>query len=308
MSLTVVSSTLKSEEGSQSESGNNYTVVYSVVYSGTYSVAAILNYPRTGMAPTAYPWVRAMHLDDPTAYCSELTCKKLATGTATKNGVAEVTATFSPITAAMEASPPGEKSPRITRRNLEIYVTDGMDAAGYAYLNSAGARYPEPPEHLVPGCVEFSIDFETTTNPQDLTDVYAGTMNGLEWNGKAARTCALIGCETEKVVEFDEGGMVTYWKCSAKLWHNPNGWVYRLIDNGFEVRDDDNDQVTATDKNGIPKQVPTLLDGLGKPLAAGNDPVIFGPDDDGDYAIDGFYRQFKSYSWATIPLLPNPWA
>lgn len=135
------------------------------------------------------------------------------------------------------------------------------DLNGIAIKNSAGSPFDPPIE--VPRS-HWTVRFtrrEPTYNP-DISDDYTDKVNSATFLGKDA---GYIKCNSIRAGNEVRDG-VRWWNVTYEFEHNPDGWVQRVLDAGYEFLDsgvkyrikDGNDQDITT---------PWPLDGSGAKLS-----------------------------------------
>ena len=166
-------------------------------------------------------------------------------------------------------------------RPAEISVSDvndelpvDVDRNDAAIVNSAGEAF-DPPLTRPSNDKRITI----TRNRANYTIAefldYKDRINSAVWEGLAAGTVRYVG---ESAVTVQEGE-VSYWRVTHELLLRPDGWTRKILDQGFrETAGTDSDNkpkyTVIKDTAGTPVSQPVLLNGSGKKLVSGADPVI----------------------------------
>lgn len=107
-------------------------------------------------------------------------------------------------------------------------------------------------------------------NPASLS-LYRGAINADAYLGANKFEWRIMDIKWAKAYR---GSCTPYYKRSITLRHDPDTWKREILDQGFMEIDGAGKLVQITDEPGRPLTTPQLLDGAGKRLAKGLDPVF----------------------------------
>ncbi len=149
-----------------------------------------------------------------------------------------------------------------------------QDTDGNAVLNSAG-DYFDPPIELDDSRLVLRITRNEESYDPDLTNQYKDATNSDEFWDFPPDQVKLM----DRSAELQSSGDCPindgeYWAVSYDFEIRPEGWTKQILDQGCKVLDDSGKLVNATDNDGQPVNSPILLDGNGKKLPEGADPVF----------------------------------
>jgi len=164
------------------------------------------------------------------------------------------------------------------------------DKDGRLIVNSAKEEFDEPLEG------ELVLPLLVATRNVASLDVWLNDMgtflhsvNTSNYRNQSARKWACMDLEISDVI-YEEG--VAFYQETWSLGFNPGLWDEVLLDRGWKVLNDESPakKVNATDDKGKPVSEPVLLNGAGKKLPTGADPVGV------------TFRCKREVAWTNIPV------
>lgn len=191
---------------------------------------------------------------------------------------------------------PLDRRPVWTNDTIEEEKPFVEDVTGKVVLNSAGYP-PDPP--LMTDRRRQIIGLNVNVQSMDLSTptFWIDGINSAPWKGNATGTVRIITFRTQS--QFD---LIDYLECFLQFKVKKEGWRRKTPDRGYyEIIEEFGtfQRKRASDPiTGVPDPEPRLLDGNGRFLAPGEDPVIF-PDEG--------YQEFYDVDFnALMTLLGNP--
>jgi hypothetical protein len=164
------------------------------------------------------------------------------------------------------------------------------DKDGNLVVNSALEEFDEPleGETVYPMLIATRNIASLTQWISDLA-TFLHSVNSSGYRSQAARTWWCADIELSDII-YEDG--TAYFQETWSLAFNPDLWDERLLDRGWKVLNDESPakKVNATDDKGKLVQEPVLLNGFGKKLATGANPVA------------RVFRVKRENSWATMPV------
>ena len=277
--------------GSLGDNGASYRMTFHVYFSGGYDAAQLL-YNTDSDLPKRLDG----YASDTSVYCSNVEVSLADNDGGVSTGIAIYQATFSPKQLTYAESPL-DRPADIEWGGIDLTETVSTDINDLPIVNSAGDYYDPLPERPIRGS-GVVITRNEAANPATVVTTYSNTTNSAAWHGVAEGNALMGQITATKQSEMVDGATVTYWRVSYPIRMRRNGWKLLLIDNGYRLKDADDNRQTITDDVGQQPVVPVLLDGAGGVLPTGGTPVVF--------PTSG-YEITETANFGTLNL-PNPFA
>lgn len=203
------------------------------------------------------------------------------------------------------------ENPEYSVSSETIYEYRNVDLDGRPIKNSANELFVPPLEFPVNIGVYTIVRYMTTYDTaqaqsyRNRVNSSPFTINGVTGSTFSffSGTALLTKYDGSRHYSADFGGY--YWQVTFEIKEHPdkNGWRKKLLDQGFMEKDESNPAAGGgsqapnkpiVGKNGLPLNVPVLLDGNGKPLPAGGEPH-FVPDGLG-------FKIYEEKDFSVLPL------
>lgn len=157
--------------------------------------------------------------------------------------------------------------PQINWDQTQYTKLTDRDIEGNAVVNSAGDPYQDAQEIDDPRPV-----LNITRNIQNFSPAlayqYRNAINADPFQGAGPGEVKVMAIKADYQYDQQWGN---YWTVSVQLQFEPLGWDRKILDQGF--REKKNNKMVAITTSGEAVKEPALLDGTGKVLAVGGQPV-----------------------------------
>jgi len=137
-----------------------------------------------------------------------------------------------------------------------------------AITNSSGESYATPINRDFTCTGMRIIKYSLTYNPEKI-EPYNDSVNKNTFRGRAPNTVLFKGLTADPI----QMGTIDCWKKTYELYIRNDGWKRRILDEGYNERIDGKLVPIVDDKTGEKVTVPQLLNGKGRKLAPGAEPV-----------------------------------
>lgn len=299
--MTITDVKLVSETGSRDLNGGpKYERKYHVYFTAGYSVAALLNNTEAALEKPGDE-----HPEDASVIAVSIS-PELHEDSAPDEGIAVYSVSFAVRTSQYEAmaTNPLDRVPVVSGEGgVDINEAAHFDDDGKGILNSADDFYDPLPERPKRGA-SYNIVKNQATHPGEMAGDYSNTVNSDAFHGKPAGSCKIGKITWGQKSEAFNGITVTYYEVVIPIAYCPDGWRFKLVDNGCRKKEDDGSGegaiVHIIDPYGNPVSSPVRLDGAGGELA---------DDDPREYVIfpEAGYKVYHETAWAALSL-PNPFS
>lgn len=146
-----------------------------------------------------------------------------------------------------------------------------LDQDGNPIINSAGDFY-DPPVTCDDSRPILSIKRNEATFNDTLADQYRDSINSDPFWNRSPYECKCHDIQASQSFDADFGW---YWTLNYTFEFNDDGWRRKILDSGYRYQNTGGTLVlNAVDGKGTPVSTPILLDGSGKKLADGADPIF----------------------------------
>lgn len=288
MPFTIDTVGLVEETGGDTRTGRTYVRTYELKYSGgLYSSSAILRstderLPKPGQA----------HDTDTLAFVDSRSVK-LKEQSDPGAGIAVLTVNYRyPENGLTWSLNPWDRPAVIRGEAGDLTEVRLYDRDGQPIINSAGDYYDDIPAQVIPSASIVVERFERH-NPVARAVEFSYTTNASAWYGVAAGNGLLGKITFSEVREIVSGVAMLFYAVQYPITFRNDGWMLKLIDSGYVLKDGSGNRRSKTDDLGTPTPTPVLLDGAGDELGEGLEPVFFPPEG---------YRIKDATNWSTLAL------
>lgn len=195
------------------------------------------------------------------------------------------TCEYGPYDANEKPANPLERPIELSWDGAQFERIADIDADGKPIVNSAGDLF-DPPVTIDDSRPILSITRNERYFDPDLADMFRDAVNLDEWFGFPPETVKVAKLVARLTKDQDIG---YFYVVSYEFAINRDGWVRKILDQGFrELNGDGTATKAIVDKKGQPLSAASLLNGEGKKLAVGSEPVSL---------------EFKTYKRVSFALL-----